>query len=79
MKLQSPRLSLEKICRQVEQGYFQETGNAIKLASSSLDRHVKGRKCPEEAGESKGEAEEVVKYIQQCADRGTASVRCHSP
>lgn len=68
-------LSQERICAQVEQEYFAETGKAIKLSSSTLDRRVKGGRSPEQAGETlawltKGQATEVVQYIQDSASRG---------
>lgn len=68
-------LSLEKICAQVEKEYFTETGQTIKLSSSTLDRRVKGGQSHQQAGEkfawlTKGQTKEVVTYIQESAARG---------
>ena len=68
-------MSMEKICRAVEQECYNSTGQMIKLSSSTLDRRVKGGRNHTEAHEDKRwlsdeEVERVIQDIILYGERG---------
>lgn len=66
--------SLRKICEEVEKKCFHETKKVVKLSKSTLSRRINGGRSVQEAHEeskwlSKEEADTVVKYAIECANR----------